>query len=105
MKILFDTCVSRPLQQCLTTHQVIRAQPQGWGELRNGDLLNAAESAAFELFVTADKNLRYQQQLTGRRIAVLVLPSNSWPILRELTSAIAEAVDTMKPGDYHEIPM
>lgn len=103
MKILFDTCVPRPLQQYLAAHEVVRAQQQGWGELRNGDLLNAAESAAFELFITADKNLRYQQQLIGRRIAVLVLPSNSWPILRELTSAIAEAVDTMEPGDYHEM--
>ena len=83
MKILLDTCVPRPLQQCLPTHhQVFRAQQQGWGELRNGDFLNAAESAAFELFVTADKNLRYQQRLTGRRIAILVLPSNAWPILR-----------------------
>ncbi len=82
---------------------MIRAQQQGWGELRNGDLLNAAESAAFDMFVTADKNLRYQQQLIGRRIAVLVLPSNSWPILREMTSAIVEAVDSMKPGNYREI--
>lgn len=105
MKILFDTCVPRPLQQCLAAHQVIRAQQQGWGELRNGDLLNAAESADFELFVTADKNLRYQQQLSGRRIAVLVLPSNSWPILLDMTSVISDAVDKMKPGDFREILM
>ena len=103
MKILFDTCVPRPLRRELPSHSVVRAQEQGWGELRNGDLLNVAEHAAFDLFVTSDKNLRYQQHLSGRRIAILVLPSNAWPTLREMASAIAAAVDAMQPGEYREI--
>ena len=74
--ILFDTCVPRPLRNCLAGHNVRRAQQQGWGGLKNGELLRAAEVDGFEVFVTSDKNLSYQQNLSGRQIAILVLPTN-----------------------------
>jgi hypothetical protein len=75
---------------------------QGWATLENGDLLRAAE-AAFEVFVTTDQNLRYQQNLAGRRLAILVLPFASWPKLQAGLSKIAAAVDALKPGDYLEL--
>ena len=103
MKVLFDTCVPRPLRRELPSHSVVRAQELGWGELRNGDLLNAAELESFDLFVTADKNLRYQQHLPGRRIGILVLPTNAWPKLLKMAAAIAEAVDAMHPGEFREL--
>ena len=102
MNILFDGCVPRPLRNYLAGHQVKTAPQMGWGELQNGDLLRAAE-VQFDAFVTADKNIRYQQNVTGRRIAILVLPTNRWPALKPLTDRIAEAMNRLRPGDYLEL--
>jgi len=74
----------------------------GWSALSNGDLLDAAE-AQFDAFVTTDQNLRYQQNLTGRRLAILVLPFASWPKLQNHVPSIVLAVDGLKPGDYVEL--
>ncbi len=104
MKILFDTCVPRPLFRALVGHEVKRAQELGWGELRNGNLLTATENADFDVFITADQNLGYQQHLQGRRLAILLLPTNSWPLLRKMTDAIAQAVNDLRLGDYRELP-
>lgn len=104
MKILFDGCVPRPLRRFLPAHTVQTAPELGWEELRNGDLLQEAERQ-FDAFVTADKNIRYQQNVAGRRIAILVLPTNRWPILRTMTDRIAAAVDKLKPGDFLELEL
>jgi hypothetical protein len=72
VRILFDQGTPAPLRKWLTNHDVKTASEQGWSDLDNGDLLQAAESQ-FDLLVTTDKNLRYQQNLKGRRIAMLVL--------------------------------
>ena len=101
--VLFDTCVPRPLRNCLTAHKVRRAQDQGWGALKNGELLTAAESGGFDVFVTSDKNLQYQQNLLNRQIAIFVLPTNDWHTLRNRTTEIAHAVDTIQPGQYQEL--
>ena len=81
MKVLFDVNMPRPLRLELPGHEIITAQVMGWDRLVNGDLLAAAEQNGFEAMVTADKNLSYQQNLSDRKIAIVVLPSNK---LREL---------------------
>lgn len=101
--VLFDTCVPRPLRNFLTAHTVSRAQDRGWGALKNGELLAEAESGGFEVFVTSDKNLKYQQNVSGRKIAILVLPTNDWPTLRQRTQEVSELVDQIGPGAYREM--
>jgi hypothetical protein len=76
----------------------------GWSTLSNGDLLDAAE-AQFDAFVTTDQNLRYQQNLAGRRLAILVLPFASWPKLQSHAATIVLAVGGLKPGDYLELAL
>ncbi len=105
MKILFDVNMPHPLRQELPGHEVFTAQFQGWAELENGDLITAAEKAGFDVFVTADKNLRYQQNLAGRKIAILVLPTNKLKALRQITSSIRAKLDAIKPGEYFEIEL
>ena len=103
MKVLFDVNMPRPLRRELPGHEVVTAQAMGWGELVNGDLLQAAEKEGFGAFVTADRNLRYQQNLTGRRIAILVVPSNNLRVLAQMAATIRPAVDQLKPGGYVEL--
>ena len=103
MKVLFDVNMPRPLRRELLGHEVVTAQAKGWGELVNGDLLQAAEKEGSGAFVTADRNLRYQQNLTGRRIAILVVPSNNLRVLAQMAATIRSAVDQFKPGDYVEL--
>ena len=102
MKLLFDGCVPRPLWRFLPSHTVQTAPELGWEELRNGELLREAEPL-FDAFVTADKNIRYQQNVTRRRIAILVLPTNRWPVLRTMTERIAAAVNRLQPGEFIEM--
>ena len=104
MNVLFDGCVPRPLRRFLPGHTVKTAPELGWGALKNGDLLRVAEEQ-FDLLLTADQNLRYQQNLKGRRIAILVLPTNDWTVLRKHTEHIAIAVDGMTPGSFRELDL
>lgn len=103
MKVLFDVNTPRPLRQELPGHEVITAQAMGWGELENGDLIDAAEKAGFGALVTADRNLRYQQNLSGRRLGIVVLPSNKLRVLKTIAPEICRTLDTLKPGDYVEL--
>jgi len=73
MRVLFDQGVPVPLRVLLEGHSVRTAAEESWDRLRNGELLTAAEAARFDVFLTTDKNLQYQQNLAGRRIAVIVL--------------------------------
>ena len=82
MKILFDQGTPVPLRRHLTEHIVDTAFERGWSELENGDLLDAAAGEGYELLITTDRNLKYQQNLSGRRLAILVLLSTSWPRIR-----------------------
>ena len=102
MKVLFDVNVPRPLRRHLPGHQVVTSQERNWAELKNGDLIAAAESE-FDVLLTADQNLKYQQNLAGRKIAVIVLPTNYMPTVLELAPHIRAALDRIKPGDYVEI--
>ena len=103
MKILFDVNMPHPLRRELPGHEVVTAQFQGWAELENGDLVTAAEQDGFEVFVTADKNLRYQQNLAGRKIAILVLPTNRLKVLRGIVPVIRAKLDAIKAGEYFKI--
>lgn len=102
MKVLLDACVPRPLRKFLPDHTVHTAQEMGWGQLKNGALLKEAESQ-FDAMITTDQNLKYQQNITGRKLAILVLPTNDWPTIRGKTSDIAAKVATLKPGDFVEL--
>jgi hypothetical protein len=82
MRILFDQATPVPIRSFLKHHAVRTAAQQGWDKLRNGDLLTVAEQAGFDLLLTTDKNMRYQQNLAGRKIAIVVLAQQQWPYLR-----------------------
>lgn len=105
MRILFDQGTPAPLRDALAGHVVSTAYEMGWSLLENGDLLNAAESSGFDSFITTDKNLRYQQSLAGRHLAILVLPYARWPTLINHVAAIAAAVNSLQPGDFVELSL
>lgn len=99
MKVLLDECVPRPIRRFLTGHDIVTIEQAGWKGAENGELLQNAEGT-FDAFITADKNLRYQQNLARRRIAILELPTNDWRELRPRIPEIQRALDSLKPGDY-----
>lgn len=102
MRILFDQGVPAPLRHAFTGHTVSTAYEMGWAQLNNGELLNASE-ASFDALITTDQNLRYQQELAGRRLAILVLPTTSWPKVQAQLARVAAAVDALRPGDFVEL--
>jgi predicted nuclease of predicted toxin-antitoxin system len=104
MRILFDQGTPVPLRQHLSGHQVETAFEIGWSRLTNGELLAAAEGR-FDVLVTTDRNLRHQQSLSGRKLAVLVLPTTSWPRLRAHVPSIVSALASVKPGEYLELTL
>jgi len=103
MRILFDHGTPRGISRFLSGHTVTQARQRGWDTLSNGDLLAEAERAGFDVFVTADKNIQYQQNLSGRKIAVVVLSTPQWPLVRLHADKIAEAVNAAAPGSYLEV--
>jgi hypothetical protein len=103
MLILFDHVTPRGIARFLPRHTVTRARERGWDRLTNGDLLAEAERAGFDVFLTADKNIRYQQNLAGRKIAVVVLSTPRWPLVRSHVAKIAAAINAATPGSYAEV--
>jgi predicted nuclease of predicted toxin-antitoxin system len=97
MRILLDECVPRPVEKLLVGHQCATAQKRGWGGIKNGDLLRLAEGE-FDLFITSDQNLRYQQNLTGRRISILVLSCNDLRRIQAASADIVATVGRIQPG-------
>lgn len=102
MRILFDQGTPAPLRRELVGHQVATAYEMGWSNLQNGDLLRTAEGT-FDLLITTDQNLRYQQNLTDRRLAILVLPTTSWPKIQSHLPAVVAAVNATTAGEYREL--
>jgi hypothetical protein len=102
MRILFDHGTPIPLRRALSGHSVSTAYELGWAELDNGALTRSAE-AQFDALITTDQNLRYQQNLSGRTLAVLVLPTTSWPIIQTHLGRVAAAVDALSAGDFVEL--
>ena len=103
MLILLDNNAPRGLVRALVGHSVIEARERGWATLKNGELLSVAEEAGFNLLVTADKNLRCQQSLAGRKIAIIVLSQQRWRLVRKRLVEIAAAVNSAREGGYAEV--
>lgn len=103
MRVLLDNGVPRGVTAALSGHAVAEARAHGWDTLKNGDLLNAAEAAGFEVFLTTDRHLRDEQNLTGRRIAIIVLTKASWPRIKPLLPTITTAVAAAEPGRLVEV--
>lgn len=102
MKVLFDQGTPAPLRRLLATHTVSTAHEMGWAALDNGALLKAADDA-FDVLVTTDQNLRYQQAIAGRRLAILVLPTTSWPKIEQHAAEISTALDSLAAGQFVEL--
>ena len=103
MRILFDQGTPVPLRKALAGHTVETAFERGWGNLLNGDLLDAAEQEGFEVLITTDQHLRSQLNLGGRRIAIVVLTTTSWPRIQRLQHIVIATIDGIKAGDYLEL--
>ncbi len=103
MRILFDNGTPRGVATALSDHTVEEARSHGWDTLRNGELLDAAETAGFDVFLTTDRNIRHQQNLTGLKIAVVVLGKGRWRLIKNRLPEIAAAVAAAMPGSFTEI--
>src|SRR5438132_11855026 len=100
MRVLFDQGTPDPLRTSLPLHNVSTAHEKGWSKLRNGDLLNAAEREGYEVLVSTDTSLKYQQNLPARRLGIVVLLSTSWPRIQGVLPSVISAVDAAVPGTY-----
>jgi|SRR5271170_5956556 len=103
MLILFDNGTPRGLADFLVGHIVEEARSHGWEQLANGELIEAAELAGFDVLVTTDKNIRYQQNLGDRNISLVVLGNSQWPMVRLVMEDILDAINSATPGSYIEI--
>ena len=103
MRVLFDNGTPRGVAAALSDHTVEEARSHGWDTLQNGELLDAAEAAGFNVFVTTDRNIRYQQNMGSRTIAIVVLAKGRWRLIKKRLPQIAAAVATATPGSLVEV--
>jgi hypothetical protein len=103
MLILFDNGVPAPLRHALKGHVIVEAYERGWDRLLNGELIAAAEAAGFDVLVTTDKNIRFQQNLKDLKMAFVVLGNQQWPTLRRFVEKVTAAVNAAPPGSYIEV--
>lgn len=103
MRILFDHGTPRSIARWLHGHIVVEAIARGWDRLSNGELLKAAEEAGFDVFLSTDKNIQYQQNLTGRKIAVVILSNPQRPAVHRYIDRVVAAVNAATPGSYTEV--
>jgi len=105
MKILFDEDAPRPLRKYLTGHEIVTVQEMGWAGVKNGELLLLAESHGFDVLLTFDRNLRFQQNLAARQICILVVivPNKRLETIIPLVSTILSTLTILQPGEIHEI--
>ena len=103
MRILFDQGTPVPLREALDEYDISTAYERGWSTLDNGELLDVAGSEGFKVLVTTDRNLRHQQDLRGRNIAIVVLTTTSWPRIRHDIPAVVRAIGAASPGSYTEV--
>jgi hypothetical protein len=103
MRILFDHGTPSGIAAALSGHEVTEAIERGWDRISNGELLNLAETAGFDVLLTTDKQIRYQQNLAGRRIAIVVLGNSTWRVVRLHLDRIAMVLAEATPGSYAEV--
>jgi hypothetical protein len=103
LKILLDNGVPEGLRKALRPHLVLAARTLNWQTLSNGALLNAAEREGFDVLLTSDKNMAYQQNLKGRRICVLALSDSRWPNIKLRTGVVMTALETVTAGQFRVI--
>lgn len=103
MKLLFDQGTPVPLRKHLANHIVETAYEKGWSNIRNGELLKRAEAEGFDALVTTDQSMRYQQNMAGRKIGVVVLMTTSWPRIKRHASLVVQTIDNLQPGSFVEI--
>ena len=103
MRILFDNGVPKRVADCLTEHEITYARQIGWHQLKNGELIEQCERAGYNVLLSTDKNMRYQQNLTGRILAIVILGNQQWPDVRPHLDRIAAAVNAATPGSYTEV--
>jgi hypothetical protein len=103
MRVLFDQATPVPIRPYLTGHTVSTAFQMGWDKLKNGELLAAAQQAGFDLFLTTDKNMRYQQNFAARTIAIVVLGQQQWPHVRPHIQRVVDAVNAARRGSFAEV--
>ena len=103
MRILFDHGTPRPLREHLPEHRVDTAVEKGWSQFGNGELLDHAERDEYDLLITTDQNMQYQQNVAARRLAIVVLCSNRWPRIRRRIEAIRKVVEEIRPGELREV--
>jgi hypothetical protein len=104
VKVLLDECTPLIVKKRLSGHDVITVQEMGWAGVKNGALLALAEPL-FEVFVTTDKSLRYQQNLSRLKLAFILLPSNRVPVVEAVSPTLEVALTNIKTGDFVEIPL
>ena len=105
MRILFDHGTPRPLRQHLPGHDCDTAADKGWETLRNGELIEQAEREGYEVLITTDQNLRHQQNLAGRGLAIIVLLKNNWPRVQLRTEDILATLERIQTGELREVPI
>ena len=103
MLILFDHATPRALRRHLAGHTIHTAEQLGWERPANGLLIARAEESGYELLISVDQGIQYQQNLAARRVAILVLMKNDWSLIRPHTDTINVAINRIQPGDYVEI--
>ena len=103
MKVLLDENLPHKLRAHLAKHELITVAHLGWGGLKNGELLKAAEDAGFDVFVTGDLALEFQQNTAGRKIAIVSLSAHNWPIIKDHLMKIAAAIDVARAGEITRV--
>jgi predicted nuclease of predicted toxin-antitoxin system len=106
VRVLFDHNLPHKLRTnlgALTRHEIVTASYMGWGDLKNGELLRMAEENGLEVFVTGDQSLAFEQNLTGRRLAIIALSTNNWPIIKDHVLRILAAIDAAAPGSFQTV--
>jgi hypothetical protein len=103
IRILLDQNAPFGLRRLLLGHDVAKAASLGWSTIQNGDLIRAAEEAGFAVLITCDRNIRHQQNLTGRQLALIELTTNQWATIRDNIAEVLTVIETATPGSYATI--
>ena len=105
MRIMFDKGTPMPLRHRLFGHEVETSDQRGWDTMANGALMDRAEEAGFEVLLTTDQSIRYQQNMSNRQIAVVVLMNTNWPRISRNTEVVRTALEGLQPGELREVPI